>query len=718
MTALSIQPTYPIFTDIDGQPLEDGFVWIGQANLDPQVNPINVYWDAALTIPASQPIRTRGGYPVNSGTPARLYVNSDYSIRVMNKNGSLVYSAPTATERYSDVVISGILAELADNSDPAKGDALIGYHQANQAGLIPNTYGRTVHDKLQEFVSVFDFMTDAEIQAVKTNTFVDVTTSVQNALDYAESGRPKYLKFPPGDYRVTQITIGSTGNRNGAVYDFYGAGIRGIGSGSSIVQIKTGGSKIFGLTLSGDQSESYECGLHWFTNDVSVWYPGFMNLRDITISGCLIGFAIGALPSQAVIPPYTPPAVLPDGQAVNAPLSESFVTNLQISDSIICVFMRQPNGKLSFIQPILNPSNAAWTPSPATNEGNLSAARIKQGELTIVGGEVLNIESLNGQLMEAELATVNLVGVLMESKTPIYIGSRATVRICNDANWGLNNDSQTFFKVYDSADGELIVSDAFLRRGYGTSSQQPVLRVINNAGATSVNDAFIVNFENVEFGDANMTQGATYKPLVIGCRSVFKNCWYTAHSSVDPYPRLLSVKIDEKDNMLLGEVDLANTTITAYGVNGNASSGGWTFATPGGAPSWGSYAVGLPTIEGLAVSACLRLSATGAGVVIQATSQVFDVQPQRPYLLKGWAKTGGSGASIAIRLNYFDFASSPSAIDPQIDLYAGPESGFNIGATWSPFMLYFVPPADTTQASLNLYTENNADLQVFNLEIM
>jgi hypothetical protein len=93
MSALSINPPYPLFPDIDGQPLEDGFVWIGAANLDPQVNPINVYWDAALTIPAGQPIRTLAGYPANNGTPARLYVNSDYSIRVMNKNGSVLYTS-------------------------------------------------------------------------------------------------------------------------------------------------------------------------------------------------------------------------------------------------------------------------------------------------------------------------------------------------------------------------------------------------------------------------------------------------------------------------------------------------------------------------------------------------------------------------------------------------------------------------------------------------
>lgn len=93
MSAIEINPPYPIFGDIDGQPLEAGFIWIGTVNLDPQVNPISAYWDAALTIPAVQPIRTLAGYPSNSGTPGRFYVGSDYSIRVMNKNGSTIYTS-------------------------------------------------------------------------------------------------------------------------------------------------------------------------------------------------------------------------------------------------------------------------------------------------------------------------------------------------------------------------------------------------------------------------------------------------------------------------------------------------------------------------------------------------------------------------------------------------------------------------------------------------
>jgi hypothetical protein len=93
MSALSIRPPYPAFAGADGQPLDDGYIWIGTANLSPQVNQIAVYWDAALTIPAVQPIRTSGGYPVYQGTPARFYTSSDYSIQVLDAKGSVVYTS-------------------------------------------------------------------------------------------------------------------------------------------------------------------------------------------------------------------------------------------------------------------------------------------------------------------------------------------------------------------------------------------------------------------------------------------------------------------------------------------------------------------------------------------------------------------------------------------------------------------------------------------------
>jgi hypothetical protein len=161
MTALSVQPTFPIFTDIDGQPLESGYIWIGTTNLNPITNPITAYWDAALTLAAVQPIRTIGGYPVNSGTPARLYVNSDYSIQVQNRNGSVVYSAPAATERFSDVVVNGI-----DSSE-------VSFIQAGTGAVT-----RTAQAKMRETVSAADF-------GAVGNGIADDTVALKAAFDYA-----------------------------------------------------------------------------------------------------------------------------------------------------------------------------------------------------------------------------------------------------------------------------------------------------------------------------------------------------------------------------------------------------------------------------------------------------------------------------------------------------------------------------------------------------
>ena len=91
--ATSILPQYPIWTELDGSPLEDGYIYVGIAGLNAESNPQNVFWDGALTIAAAQPIRTLNGYPASSGSPALPYVAGDFSIVVRDKTGALVYSA-------------------------------------------------------------------------------------------------------------------------------------------------------------------------------------------------------------------------------------------------------------------------------------------------------------------------------------------------------------------------------------------------------------------------------------------------------------------------------------------------------------------------------------------------------------------------------------------------------------------------------------------------
>jgi hypothetical protein len=95
MSAFPVEIPYPLFTDADGSPLENGYIFIGQSGLNAQTNPINIYWDANSTQPAAQPIRTLNGYAVYNGTPSRFFANEDYSIIVKNSKGMTVFSALT-----------------------------------------------------------------------------------------------------------------------------------------------------------------------------------------------------------------------------------------------------------------------------------------------------------------------------------------------------------------------------------------------------------------------------------------------------------------------------------------------------------------------------------------------------------------------------------------------------------------------------------------------
>ena len=80
--AIAISAPYPNFFTPEGRPLEGGYVYIGVEGLNPIANPLQAYWDEALTIPAPAEIRVTGGYIVYNGAPARLYTAGKYSILV------------------------------------------------------------------------------------------------------------------------------------------------------------------------------------------------------------------------------------------------------------------------------------------------------------------------------------------------------------------------------------------------------------------------------------------------------------------------------------------------------------------------------------------------------------------------------------------------------------------------------------------------------------
>lgn len=158
MAALSIQVPYPVFYDRDGQPLDNGNVYIGTAYLDPVTNPIQVYYDETLTIPANQPLKTSNGYVYRNGTPTKLYVNAvNFSILVNDSKNTLVYSFPDGTgfsPNASNVAFTGFKGQVGYVSDLAGNDGSdwIGFTSAGTGAV-----ARSAQDKMRDQVNPKDF---------------------------------------------------------------------------------------------------------------------------------------------------------------------------------------------------------------------------------------------------------------------------------------------------------------------------------------------------------------------------------------------------------------------------------------------------------------------------------------------------------------------------------------------------------------------------------
>lgn len=88
----------PFFTDLSGAPLSGGRVYIGQPNTDPRQNPVSVYYDAAQSVPALQPIGTITGRLARGGQAAEIFVNPPYSLYVTDQMGNQMLSLPNVVD--------------------------------------------------------------------------------------------------------------------------------------------------------------------------------------------------------------------------------------------------------------------------------------------------------------------------------------------------------------------------------------------------------------------------------------------------------------------------------------------------------------------------------------------------------------------------------------------------------------------------------------------
>lgn len=242
---LEVKMPFETFRDTDGTPLDAGFVYLGVANLEPIANPISAYWDASLTIPALQPIRTLAGMPSRGGSPSPVYAGADYSIVVQDKKGRLIYSSPSVPPQTYLAPFTGAVA-------------------------------RTQAEKNAEYISLTDGVGIDPTGATES-------TGIQGVLN-ANAG--KTIRVPKGTYLCAPFTIPDYTHL--------------IGEGARVVRIKmkngananfishagAGGQGVVieGLTIDGNRANNASGrGLYFITGGTDG--PALV-LRDVLIEQC------------------------------------------------------------------------------------------------------------------------------------------------------------------------------------------------------------------------------------------------------------------------------------------------------------------------------------------------------------------------------------------------------------------------------------------------
>lgn len=132
----------------EGRPLFNAQIFIGEPDLDPEIpanqKSVSVRQEDGATVPVSQPVRTgTGGVPIYQGSAAELVTSGNYSIKVLNSQGSQIYyvqnafegqplTNETGTRRYSTVAT--MVANIG--SDMSAGDYVewSGYYSQNDGG--------------------------------------------------------------------------------------------------------------------------------------------------------------------------------------------------------------------------------------------------------------------------------------------------------------------------------------------------------------------------------------------------------------------------------------------------------------------------------------------------------------------------------------------------------------------------------------------------------
>ncbi|MBU9579616.1 hypothetical protein KTE26_14370 [Ralstonia mannitolilytica] len=185
------------FFDANGRPLAGGTVDFYVVNTTTRKD---TFLDQAMMIPNSNPV------VLDARGEATIWGTGVYRQVLKDAQGNTIWDVVSESSDASAVdLVASLSSDLANATDPAKGDALIGVNNT------PTGVSTTQHWKNAERLSLWDFIPDSQKAAIQDGTSVyDATAAVQAAADAAKASIRKTIEVPAGLYNVQHVDfIGS-----------------------------------------------------------------------------------------------------------------------------------------------------------------------------------------------------------------------------------------------------------------------------------------------------------------------------------------------------------------------------------------------------------------------------------------------------------------------------------------------------------------------------
>lgn len=253
MSFYGIINPYPVILNQIGGGLNAGKVFIGTAGQDPETSPIQVYWDAAGTVPASQPLSTIGGYITRSGTPAQVYGPVSYSIRIRDRfNVQVAYSAQvnsifSSSQGASQIGTTGggTVQDFIDGI----GDTISTSLRTDPIALGDSTYAQTLGDIIGRTGLTPQMMPGFTVEAADHSPFIN------EAIDRLIGAGGGRLWFPAisGDWKIgSSINCHKAGYQSSHVI-LSGVGerplLRWLGSTGDMFNVGDGTNPVYDVTI-------------------------------------------------------------------------------------------------------------------------------------------------------------------------------------------------------------------------------------------------------------------------------------------------------------------------------------------------------------------------------------------------------------------------------------------------------------------------------------